>query len=214
MPGLVCTNHEVSAIVRVLEERVLRVLFVQGGLTWDYKFVRLAVEGDPSIQILGLSRTADRAVFIQNVQDDEELVGGFPTSLDRLSRHRVVVLSNLGPNDLSSEQQALLDRFCSDYGGGLLMVGGASTFKSNWQGSQLEKILPVTVARTAMARGRRVRVRPTEAALRHPVFQISDDGTVVRIVGVLDYRDVAIEYAGLDHRIALYFERIMFSRSQ
>ncbi len=178
-PGLVCTNHEAAASVRVHEEQVLRVLFVQGGLTWDYKFVRLAVEGDPSIQVFGLSRSADRAVFVQNVQDDEELVGGFPNSLEKLSQFRVVVLSNLDPDDLSPEQQTLLDRFCSEYGGGVLMVGGASTFRANWRDSQLEKILPVSLSRMTRPGRRSVRVRLTEAALRHPVFQISDDGASV-----------------------------------
>ena len=172
-PTLICTQREGASAVRVSQEQVLRVLFVQGGLTWDFKFVRLAVQTDPSLALLGLSRTSHRSVLFQNLQDDQELVGGFPSSLDRLSLFGVVVLSNLTPQDLTPQQQELLRRYCGEYGGGLLMIGGADTFRPDWQRTGLEQLLPVTFAGDRA--GHEVRVQPTAAALRHSVFQISDD---------------------------------------
>ena len=40
-----CPQTDVAATVRVVKERDLHVLFVQGALTWDYKFIRLALQG-------------------------------------------------------------------------------------------------------------------------------------------------------------------------
>jgi hypothetical protein len=52
------------------------------------------------------------------------------------------VLSDLKPADLQPEQQELLARFSGELGGGVLLLGGASTFDGSWQGSRLEQLLP------------------------------------------------------------------------
>ncbi|MCO6454572.1 MAG: hypothetical protein J5I93_04570 [Pirellulaceae bacterium] len=209
-PAIVCPSQELSAGVRVTEERDLRVLFVQGGLTWDYKFVRLAVGSDPSIRLSALSRSANRSSMFQNIQGDADLVGGFPSSLQQLARYRVIVLSNLGPADLNEAQQQLLDRFCGEFAGGVLLMGGTDTINANWQGTRLEQLLPVTVAPGGQASSQAgVRVRLTEAALRHPVLQIADDGNTTaawsrlpqftgfaRVQGVKPGAEVWLEAAG------------------
>jgi hypothetical protein len=69
-----------------------------------------------------------------------------------------------------------LARFCGEYGGGVLMIGGASTFNASWDSSRLEQLLPV---RFAPFHGRLTGSEPfvlklTAAAMRHPAFQISD----------------------------------------
>ena len=53
-PGLKCVNMLGSTSVRVSDERELRVLYIQGALTWDYKFVSLALRKDQTIKLTGL----------------------------------------------------------------------------------------------------------------------------------------------------------------
>src|SRR6185369_6450385 len=86
------------------------------------------------------------------------------------------VLSNLRPIDMTPAQQDLLARFCSELGGGVLMIGGPTTFDYSWQGSRLEQLLPVVFASNLGVQGldRPFRIQLTEEALQHPVFQISD----------------------------------------
>jgi len=103
---------EGSTSVRITEGDELRVLYVQGALTWDYKFISLAIRSDPVIQLTGMTRTSERSVFRQNVEAAGELLHGFPASLEELSRYRVVVLANVRPTDLSLDQQELLAQFC------------------------------------------------------------------------------------------------------
>lgn len=174
--GLKCVNSLGTTAVRITEEKELRVLYVQGALTWDYKFVGLALKEDPGLKLTGLTRTSRQSIFRQNVEAAGELVRGFPTSIEELAPFRVVVLSNLKPIDLSPAQQELLARFAGELGGGVLMIGGPTTFDASWQGSRLEQLLPVVFAGHAGVVGldRPFRLQLTEEAARHPVFQISD----------------------------------------
>jgi len=169
--------------VRVGEEKEFRILFVQGALTWDFKFIGRALRGDPAVKLTGLSRTSDQSVFRQNVESAEELASGFPTELSQLARYRVIVLSEIKPADLTPAQQDLVARFCAELGGGVLLLGGENTFDASWQGSRLEQLLPVVFDTEGAVRGvdRPFHVRLTDEALRHAVFQVRDDGSSGRV---------------------------------
>src|ERR1035438_4562707 len=166
-----------NTAVRVSDEKELRVLYIQGALTWDYKFIGLALRNDQTMKLTGLTRTSKQSVFRQNVEGAGELLNGFPTTLEELAPFRVVVLSNLRPSDLTPVQQDVLARFCGELGGGVLMIGGPATFDSTWQGSRLEQLLPVVFAANRGVQGldRPFRIELTEEALQHPVFQIADN---------------------------------------
>ena len=176
VPGLKCVNMLANTSVRVSDERELRVLYIQGALTWDYKFVSLALRKDQTIKLTGLTRTSKQSVFRQNVESAGELMNGFPTSLEELAPFRVVVLSNLRPTDLTPAQQEVLARFCGELGGGVLMIGGPTTFDGSWQSSRLEQLLPVVFSSNRGVQGldRPFRLQLTEDAIQHPVFQIAD----------------------------------------
>src|ERR1019366_5539666 len=155
LPGLKCVNMLANTAVRISDEKELRVLYIQGALTWDYKFVSLALRNDQTMKMTGLTRTSRQSVFRQNVESAGELMNGFPTS------------------------QEVLARFCGELGGGVLMIGGPATFDSSWQSSRLEQLLPVVFSANRGVQGldRPFRMELTEDALQHPVFQIADNRT-------------------------------------
>jgi hypothetical protein len=179
---LVTVARSAEAPVRVGREKELRVLFVQGALTWDFKFIGRALRGDPNVRVTGLSRTSTHSVFRQNVETAGELLNGFPKELSEIAPFRVVVLSDLKPADLQPEQQELLARFSGELGGGVLLLGGASTFDGSWQGSRLEQLLPVTFDTAGGVTGldRPFHLRLTDAARRHPVFQLGEGAGALR----------------------------------
>src|SRR5438874_4305604 len=176
LPNLKCVSLLATTAVRVSDEKELRMLYIQGALTWDYKFISLALRNDPTIKLTGLTRTSKQSVFRQNVESAGELMNGFPNTLEELAAFRVVVLSNLRPADLTPAQQDVLARFCSELGGGVLMIGGPATFDSSWQSSRLEQLLPVVFAPGGGVQGldRPFRLQLTDDALQHPVFQIAN----------------------------------------
>jgi hypothetical protein len=142
--GVVPVSTRGSARVRVGKEKDFRVLFVQGALAWDFKFIGRALRGDPTVRVTGLSRTSKQSVFRQNVESAGELLGGFPEDLAQLAPYRVLVLSDMRPAELNAAQQELVARFCGELGGGVLLIGGPATFDTSWQGTRLEQLLPVT----------------------------------------------------------------------
>jgi len=177
---LVCVNTWAATHVRISREKEFRVLFVQGALTWDFKFISRALQSDPTIRLTGLSRPSKNSVFRQNVETAGELLGGFPENITQLAPYSVVILSNLKPADLTLNQQDVLSRFCSELGGGVLMLGGVSTFDASWKDSNLERLLPVTFDPNPGVTGldRPFRLVLSDEALRNPVFQIADNGSV------------------------------------
>jgi uncharacterized membrane protein len=185
--NLKCVNALANTAVRIADDKELRVLYVQGALTWDYKFIGMALRNDQTIKLTGLTRTSKQAIFRQNVETAGELLNGFPNTLEELASFRVVVLSNLRPADLAPAQQDVLARFCSELGGGILMIGGPGTFDSSWQGSRLEQLLPVVFSPGTGVQGldRPFHMQLSDEALQHPVFQISDNRPVRDIWGQL-----------------------------
>ena len=177
LPNLKCISTVATTSVRISDEKELRVLYVQGALTWDYKFISLALRNDTTIKLTGLTRTSKQSVFRQNVETAGELLNGFPSSLEELAPFRVMVLSNLRPIDLTPAQQSVLARFCGELGGGVLMIGGQSTFDSSWQDSRLEQLLPVTFSGNTGVLGldKAFRIELTDEALQHQVFQVADN---------------------------------------
>jgi uncharacterized membrane protein len=192
-PTIKCPRTTGAAAVRIENEKELRVLFVQGGLTWDYKFISLALAADRTVRLSGLTRVARGGAFqgIGSGADNASGTGAdkvagtlrvpvlqeFPSTIDKLAAFRVVILSNLRPTDLVPKQQELLAQFCGQFGGGLLMIGGADTFNVSWQGSRLEQLLPVQFASAPRGLAQaNFRLTITSAALNHRVFKISDEG--------------------------------------
>src|SRR5207247_11133565 len=114
LPNIKCVNALATTTVRISDEKELRVLYVQGALTWDYKFISLALRNDTTIKLTGLTRTSKQSVFRQNVETAGELLNGFPNSLEESAPYPVLVLSNVRPADLTPAQQVVLARFCSE----------------------------------------------------------------------------------------------------
>ncbi len=175
---LVSVSTTASRPVKVADEKEFRILFAQGALTWNFKFIARALRSDPTVRLTGLSRTSEQSVFRQNVESAGELLDGFPEDLAELAPYRVVVLSDLSPKELNVNQQEVVARFAGELGGGVLLIGGASTFDGSWQASRLEGLLPVTFDSDPGIEGldRPFHLQLTEAARRHPVFRVDDGG--------------------------------------
>jgi len=178
-PSLVCPKDRAGTRVQIANEREFRILFLQGALTWDFKFIGRALRKDPSVRLTGLSRTSKQSVFRQNVETAGELLEGFPEELSKVAPYRVIVLSEVKAADLSPAHQEVIARFCGELGGGVLLIGGRATFDSSWQGSRLEQLLPVTFDATPGVLGldRPFHLRLTDEALRSPVFRITEDAS-------------------------------------
>lgn len=110
--------------------------------------VTIEVPGRP--QVLYVEGQAGTASYLASAltaqQFDVDVRGpeAFPGSLAELERYAFVVVSDLARERLGREAERLIERYVRDVGGGFLFAGGPSGFGlGGWQGSGLERILPV-----------------------------------------------------------------------
>ena len=80
-----------------------------------------------------------------------------PTVVSSLAPYDAIVLNNVAASDLSIDQVAALDQAARTLGKGVLITGGASSFgPGGYAGTDLEKMLPVTIKVTDGAQRPRV----------------------------------------------------------
>ena len=87
-----------------------------------------------------------RALTEEGITLKRITIDQFPSSLVDLSTNDAVILANIprGTGGISEAQDKMLRAYVHDMGGGLLMLGGEEAFGAGgWQGSEVEKILPV-----------------------------------------------------------------------
>ena len=87
----------------------------------------------------------DEPVLIRpNTHDAAELAGGFPKSAEEIFDFHAVVLDDLEADFFTADQQRLIQRFVSERGGGLLMLGGVDSFREGgYAHTPVGEMLPV-----------------------------------------------------------------------
>ncbi len=87
----------------------------------------------------------DQPVLVRlNTRDPNELRDGFPKKAEDLYQFHAVIVDDLEARFFSADQLALLERFVSERGGGLLMLGGAESFKHGaYEKTPVGRMLPL-----------------------------------------------------------------------
>ena len=96
---------------------------------------------------------ADQPVLVRlGTLDDVELRDGFPQAAEDLFRYHAVVIDDLEAAFFTPDQLALLRRFVSERGGGLLMLGGLDSFaEGRYDRTPVGELLPVYLTSPAPA---------------------------------------------------------------
>ena len=89
------------------------------------------------------------ALSAQQFEVDVRPPTAFPTSLGELGQFEFLVVSDVPRSALGLPAQRLIERYVKDLGGGFLFVGGASGWAlGGWEGSTLERFLPLRTEST------------------------------------------------------------------
>jgi uncharacterized membrane protein len=79
-----------------------------------------------------------------NTRDEHELRAGFPRTPEDLYGYHAVILDDVEAEFFAPDQAQLLNKFVSERGGGLLMLGGMESFREgNYQRTPIGDALPV-----------------------------------------------------------------------
>ncbi|MCA9089158.1 MAG: hypothetical protein KDA90_11070 [Planctomycetaceae bacterium] len=114
--------------------------------------------------------TYDQPVLIRlNTRDEAELRDGFPQTRKDLFAYDALILDDIEGAFFTHDQQVLIDRFVSERGGGLLMLGGLDTFRNgDWDKTSVRDALPVYLDRQAEKPATSVRLRLTRDGWLQP----------------------------------------------
>ena len=116
-------NNSLTRVLNVDNSKP-RILYMEGEPTWDYKFLRRAVEDDKNIELVSIVRTTQNKVYRQGIANSQELKDGFPTKVEELFAFQGLIIGSVEANYFTTSQQELMQQFVDRRGGGLLFLGG------------------------------------------------------------------------------------------
>lgn len=99
----------------------------------------LYIEGDPAAK-----GYLSQALTRENIDVEVRNAYGMPRSAKELLPYDLVLVSDVPATLVGQAQMLAIESYVSEYGGGFIMAGGENSFGSGgYQGTQIEKILPV-----------------------------------------------------------------------
>ena len=143
-PGELIQENNSQTVLVVVQDRRDKILYVEGEPRFELKFVSRAVSDDPNLQLITMVRVGLDRIIRLNVDDGSELGDGFPTTREDLFSYRGIVLGSVEASYFTLDQLRMISDFVSERGGGLLMLGGRSSFaEGGYAGTPVANALPV-----------------------------------------------------------------------
>ena len=155
----------------LLTEPRLGVLYVEGSIRPEYKYLKRLLMSDPNIRFLSLVRISGNRFWAQGGPDAASLKALPETEAD-FKLFDVIILGDLDRTFMSNAQMAQLRKFVND-GGALLMLGGHNSFgPGGYAGTDVETVLPVTCGPRSQPQETTPFIpQLTAAGQAHPIFE-------------------------------------------
>ena len=191
-------NVENNTLNMLIDSRqdTLRILYLEGYVRSDFKFIKRALEDDQIIGFASTTRTGTGKYYRQGIYTVNELKGGFPVSEEDLYRFKAVILGDIEANYFSINQLEMVEKFVTKRGGGFLMLGGLSSFtEGDFRNTPIADLLPVELDPK-----RRMTIQPdfnnpgipgeeqgfkfvpTRAGLENPILKLAEDVSTNSII--------------------------------
>jgi uncharacterized membrane protein len=126
--------------IEVMDAKVT-VLYVEGYPRWEYRFLKNQLIRDSTIDASMLLTSADLTFS----QEGDRPIQRFPVTIDELLDYDVILLGDVSPQQFSDGQLQLIEEFVGDKGGGFAMMAGPRDSPWAWEGTPIERLLPIEV---------------------------------------------------------------------
>jgi uncharacterized membrane protein len=104
------------------------------------------MEDERSVQLTTILRTTQNKSYRQGLKDPKEMEEGFPVRAEELFAFDALVLGTVELAWFTPSQQELIRNFVDRRGGGVLFLGGRSSFsEGGWVRSPLSELIPVAL---------------------------------------------------------------------
>ncbi len=174
---VVAQNNVRDALIDVRDHRE-KILYFEGEPRFEMKFLRRAIVEDKNLQVVALQRTADNKFLRIEVDNPDELLGGFPKTREELFSYRALIIGSVEAGAFTGDQLQMIADFVDRRGGGLLMIGGARSFgEGGYGGTPVADALPLQIdpkiRASEPAALARLKIGPTRAGESHASTQIA-----------------------------------------
>lgn len=136
-------NNFMPASFEVVQDKI-RVLLADGIGRWEYRYLNQLFRRETHVEfeeLLFLPRLHGTGALAQRPQ--------FPRDVEGWAKYDVVILGDVGPDQLSADSQAALDDFVRTRGGRLIVIAGREAMPAAFQDQPLMTLLPVERTRVA-----------------------------------------------------------------
>ena len=168
-------NNEKPFAISVLDKK-LRILMVDGGPRWEYRYLKNALLRDKRVDLKYL-------LFNPLTTSQEEIkrsLEAFPHEQKDMFAFDTLILGDVDPKQLSSSDLANVEAFVNDRGGTLIVIAGRDFMPAAYAETVLAAVLPVVSADDP---GQVVKTYPrdgfilklTREARESAVFRLSPD---------------------------------------
>jgi uncharacterized membrane protein len=177
LPNEENTRNNIRTRVVNVDKRKPRILYLEGEPRWEFKFIRRGVEDDDSIDLVTILRTAPNKLYRQGVRDPNELINGFPTTVEELFAFDGLMFGSVDAAYLTPQQLQNVRDFVDRRGGGLLFLGGKDALADGgWQATPVHEVMPVQLPdKKGTFQWRPANVRLTQQGAESLITRLEDD---------------------------------------
>jgi len=172
------SNNKKDLNVQVLRDKI-RILYICGQPSWEYRFLRTALKSDPSIELVSfiILRNPENVSIVPEIQ--LSLIP-FPVTeifTREIFNFDLLIFENFTYTRFGIPKEYLenIRKFITEKGGGFLMIGGDNSFaRGGYRGTPVEDILPVEMdeAGENIVDGK---FKIVARELTHPILRLSDN---------------------------------------
>ncbi len=170
LPGETCPDDNALEIYIIPTHDRLRVLYIEGVLRPEFKWLSRLLRNDSHLEVITLVRIDDEQFWSRGQVEGQPLLA-LPTSAQEFAAFDVILLGDLDADYWSAEQLAMLEAFVDD-GGGLMMLGGHNAMgPGGYDATPLGDAMPVDLGpRTIGQVEAPFDLQLTAAGQAHPIF--------------------------------------------
>lgn len=132
-------NNRGSLHLSAITERP-RVLLIEGRPRWDFRYLRNLLERDQKWEanVLLAGGGGEMRPLVRGNQN-----GQFPKDRETLYGYQLIIIGDIPPNLLTSQEMEWIREFVEKRGGGLIFIDGPREKQSRLLGTPLKPLLPV-----------------------------------------------------------------------
>lgn len=179
--GISYSNLRLQRTIFVQESKIIKVLYVEGGPRYEYRFIKSLLERERQD---AKKRTVELKVLLIEAdadfpRQDSTAISEFPFNKVELFQYDVIILGDVDPQSPRLGDRKLRDLadFVRERGGGLLMIAGPLYSPHAYRNTPLADVLPIepgiAVPEEPAERTKGYRLELTPVGRLHPIFRFS-----------------------------------------